>query len=302
MSSATKDRSGELRYESNNSVSISTISAESVAITAGAIGTVVNFQIAKFPIRNVLGGGLGSKGDSSLSFVAGIFTNEVGFDTLDADLAAGDYWVNYATGEGRGKKAATGTSASATYKIVVSTATGGGGGGGGETDLTGINGVAPSVGAGAVDPGTLRMTLGSDDPAVASLQALDDWDESDRAKVNVIVGQAGVDGGEGVVSSKTLRTVAARVPKAFADSTATANTTSSTVLASNANREMGTSIINTSPTVGVFLNFTDPAVVNQGIFLAPYGAFIMDEVQFDTGAVTAITASGTAVLSIMETT
>ena len=42
------------------------------------------------------------------------------------------------------------------------------------------------------------MTLGSDDPAVASLAAIDDWDESDRAKVNLIVGQAGIAAGTGV--------------------------------------------------------------------------------------------------------
>jgi len=40
-----------------------------------------------------------------------------------------------------------------------------------------------AVGAGAVDTGTPRMTLASDDPAVASLSVLDDWDRSDAAKV-----------------------------------------------------------------------------------------------------------------------
>lgn len=39
----------------------------------------------------------------------------------------------------------------------------------------------------------------------ASASVLDDWDETDRAKVNPIVGQAGVDGGSGVVSSATQR-------------------------------------------------------------------------------------------------
>lgn len=52
---------------------------------------------------------------------------------------------------------------------------------------------------------TQRTTLASDDPAVVALQIIDDWDESDRAKVNVIAGQAGVDGGSGVVSAKTQR-------------------------------------------------------------------------------------------------
>jgi hypothetical protein len=43
----------------------------------------------------------------------------------------------------------------------------------------------------------------------ASLSVLDDWDETDRAKVNPIVGQAGVQGGSGAVSSTTQRVVLA---------------------------------------------------------------------------------------------
>lgn len=58
--------------------------------------------------------------------------------------------------------------------------------------------VAVSAGAGAVDTGTQRHTLASNDPAVASLAVIDDWDESDRAKVNPIVGQAGIAAGTGV--------------------------------------------------------------------------------------------------------
>lgn len=54
-------------------------------------------------------------------------------------------------------------------------------------------------GAGAVAAGVQRTTLASDDPAVTALQVIDDWDESDRAKVNIIVGQAGVAAGAGAV-------------------------------------------------------------------------------------------------------
>lgn len=57
---------------------------------------------------------------------------------------------------------------------------------------------AVTLGAGAVGAGTERMTLASDDPAVTALQVMDDWDESDRAKVNLIVGQAGIAAGSGV--------------------------------------------------------------------------------------------------------
>jgi hypothetical protein len=62
-------------------------------------------------------------------------------------------------------------------------------------------------GAGVVGDDTPRVTLGSDDPAVTALQAIDDWDENDRAKVNPIVGQAGVAGGAGVPDAKTQRVV-----------------------------------------------------------------------------------------------
>lgn len=43
----------------------------------------------------------------------------------------------------------------------------------------------------------------------ASASVLDDWDETDRAKVNPIVGQAGVQGGAGAVSANTQRVVIA---------------------------------------------------------------------------------------------
>lgn len=39
----------------------------------------------------------------------------------------------------------------------------------------------------------------------ASLDVIDDWDETDRAKVNLIVGQAGVQGNSGAVSANTQR-------------------------------------------------------------------------------------------------
>ncbi len=62
-----------------------------------------------------------------------------------------------------------------------------------------------SAGAGAVGTGTQRTTLASDDPAVTALQIMDDWDESDRAKVNLIVGQAGIAAGAGAVGATVPR-------------------------------------------------------------------------------------------------
>ena len=61
------------------------------------------------------------------------------------------------------------------------------------------------AGAGAVGSGVQRMTLASDDPAVLSVGIMDDWDESDRCKVNLIVGQAGIAGGSGVVGATVMR-------------------------------------------------------------------------------------------------
>lgn len=45
--------------------------------------------------------------------------------------------------------------------------------------------------------------------ALTALQVIDDWDETDRAKVNPIVAQAGVQAGSGVVTANTQRVVLA---------------------------------------------------------------------------------------------
>lgn len=45
--------------------------------------------------------------------------------------------------------------------------------------------------------------------SAASLSVLDDWDETDRCKVNTIAGQVGVQGGSGVVTALTQRVVLA---------------------------------------------------------------------------------------------
>lgn len=64
-------------------------------------------------------------------------------------------------------------------------------------------------GAGTVSAGTPRVTLGSTDPAVVALQIIDDWDETDRCKVNPISGQAGVAAGSGTTGATTQRVVLA---------------------------------------------------------------------------------------------
>ena len=66
-----------------------------------------------------------------------------------------------------------------------------------DVNLTEVGGNTTTAGAGAVAAGTLRTTLASDDPAVTSLAILDDWDETNRAAVNIIAGQVGIAGGTG---------------------------------------------------------------------------------------------------------
>lgn len=93
-----------------------------------------------------------------------------------------------------------------------------------------------SAGAGAVGATTPRMTLASDDPAVASLSVLDDWDDTDRCKVSPIAGQAGVAGGVGDAGATTVRTVEATVPTAVASQFAV-GAASAVAVAANANRK-----------------------------------------------------------------
>lgn len=71
------------------------------------------------------------------------------------------------------------------------------------------SGVTQPVSAAALPLPTGAATEASLAAAAASLAILDDWDESDRAKVNPIAGQAGVQGGSGAVSALTQRVVLA---------------------------------------------------------------------------------------------
>jgi len=91
------------------------VTGETVSIPAGAAGSLVNFNLAFGMIANAALNDLGGFGDSSLSAFSGALTTEVYFGKPDADLANGEYYVDYLTGKGRGKKASTATSVSATY-------------------------------------------------------------------------------------------------------------------------------------------------------------------------------------------
>lgn len=53
--------------------------------------------------------------------------------------------------------------------------------------------------------GRLHVLDGNSGAALTALQIIDDWDESDRAKVNIVAGQAGITAGAGAVGASTPR-------------------------------------------------------------------------------------------------
>lgn len=63
--------------------------------------------------------------------------------------------------------------------------------------------------SGTVSLPTGAATLAEQQTQTASLSVLDDWDETNRAAVNTIAGQVGVQGGSGTVSALTQRVVLA---------------------------------------------------------------------------------------------
>lgn len=111
-----------------------------------------------------------------------------------------------------------------------------GGGAASDVNLESVGGTATATGNGTANAGTQRVVIASNQTAFAvtpslptgastsalqttgntslaaieaSAAILDDWDESDRAKVNPIVGQAGVAAGAGAVGATVQRTTLA---------------------------------------------------------------------------------------------
>lgn len=93
------------------------VSGETVSIPAGVAGTVVDFYLEKKPVGDSHGCYLGGDGDTSVVLTSTTFTNEVAYGTPDADMANGDYYIDYAIGKCRGKKADNLTSMTADYTI-----------------------------------------------------------------------------------------------------------------------------------------------------------------------------------------
>lgn len=79
-----------------------------------------------------------------------------------------------------------------------------------ETLLTAIDGHVDGIETAIASTNTkLDSEIANSSAIAASASVLDDWDESDRAKVNLIAGQAGVQGASGTVSASTQRVVLA---------------------------------------------------------------------------------------------
>lgn len=79
---------------------------------------------------------------------------------------------------------------------------------------------------------SLSVTHASDDAVKTAVEIMDDWDESDRARVNTVVGQAGVAAGTGTISANTQRmTIATDDPMYVAIGAISASPTANTVQA-----------------------------------------------------------------------
>lgn len=80
---------------------------------------------------------------------------------------------------------------------------------GGELQVDVLSSALPSGAATLAEQQSQTTHLATIAGNTAPLSVLNDWDEGDRAKVNPIVGQAGVQGGSGSVSATTQRVVLA---------------------------------------------------------------------------------------------
>lgn len=144
-----------------------------------------------------------------------------------------------------------------------------------------INGVAPAFGSGVLGATVQRFTQATDDAGVVSLgqiaasaSVLDDWDESDRAKVNLVVGQAGVTAGAGAVAANTPRvTLASDDPLLTALGAVTASPTANTLMDRVKALLTGTILAAGSAIIGkVGIDQTSTGTTNGVAIIAGYSA------------------------------
>jgi hypothetical protein len=155
---------------------------------------------------------------------------------------------------------------------------------------------------------------------LTSLQIIDDWDESDRAKVNLIVGSAGVQGDTGIVTANTQRVVLATdiaLPAGnnnigdvdiiaskgtLTDQSGTTSgipNTSTQIMAANATRKY--LLIQNVSNVNMWINFTSAATTNQpSILLSAGSSFIMEDSFVSTEAINVISSSASRSFTAKE--
>lgn len=93
---------------------VATVTAEAVTIPAGAAGTLVTVPLQQRPVLNATSTDIAGTGDTSLALTSLVLTTETNIKE-DADLANGEFYVDYVNGRIRGRKATTGTTGTATY-------------------------------------------------------------------------------------------------------------------------------------------------------------------------------------------
>lgn len=185
----------------NIAASGATVPVSNAGLTAlnGAIsGTEVQVDVLTMPTTTVQATNLDIR---DLSSASDSVTAETELTTADLDTGAGTDTravvglVGTASGGGQL------IPGSATDGLLVNL--------GANNDVTVTGSVTANAGTN-LNTSTLALESGGNlATATTSLGVIDDWDESDRAKVNPIVGQAGVQGGSGAVSTTTQRVVLA---------------------------------------------------------------------------------------------
>lgn len=163
-------------------------------------------------------------------------------------------------------------------------------------------------GGGGGDASAANQVIGN-----ASLSVLDDWDESDRAKVNLVVGQAGITAGAGATAANTPRVTVATDDTVLGSLTETAPATdtassglngrlqriaqrlSSLITALGSPFQAGGALGAGSALIGkVGIDQTTPGTTNAVSAVLTTGAAVIGHVIVDSGAITLPTGASTA--------
>lgn len=143
-----------------------------------------------------------------------------------------------------------------------------------------------------ITPDIEEIRVDADAIRVAT-EIMDDWDESDRAKVNLIVGQAGVAANMGTVGATTQRVIEASSDTG-AGTKVSVGSSSTSVVSSSATRR-GVILVNDSDET-IYVECGATATMNEGIRLNASGGSV--SITDFTGAINAICASGSKNLTV----